>query len=93
VSPFIGRLDDIGITGMDLIHQIVQVYENYGFETQILAASIRSTNHVIEASMAGAHISTMPFKVLDGLFNHPLTDKGLDQFLKDWAKTFEQQRS
>ncbi len=91
ISPFIGRLDDIGINGMDLIQQIVQIYENYGYQTQVLAASIRSVNHVIEASMAGAQIGTMPFKVLDSLFNHPLTDKGLDQFLKDYAKVFEHQ--
>src|SRR4051794_34455927 len=89
ISPFIGRLDDIGINGMDLIQQIVQIYENYGYQTQVLAASIRSVNHVIEASMAGAQIGTMPFKVLDSLFNHPLTDKGLDQFLKDYAKAFD----
>ena len=91
VSPFIGRLDDIGINGMDLIQQIVQIYDNYGYQTQVLAASIRTVNHVIEASMAGAQIGTMPFKVLDSLFNHPLTDKGLDQFLKDYAKVFEHQ--
>jgi transaldolase len=89
ISPFVGRLDDIGLTGMDLIHQIVQIYENYGFSTQILAASLRTPNHVIDSAMAGAHIGTMPFKVLDQLFNHPLTDKGLDQFLKDWGKVFE----
>jgi len=89
ISPFIGRLDDIGTNGMEVIHQIVQIYDNYGFNTQILAASIRTVNHVIEASMAGAHIGTMPFKVLDSLFSHPLTDKGLDQFLKDYAKAFE----
>jgi len=90
ISPFIGRLDDIGINGMDLIQQIVQIYDNYGYPTQVLAASIRGVNHVIEASLAGAHIGTMPFKVLDSLFSHPLTDKGLDQFLKDYAKAFEQ---
>lgn len=92
ISPFIGRLDDIGINGMDLIHQIVQIYDNYGYETQILAASIRTPNHVIEASMAGAHIGTMPFKTLDSLFNHPLTDKGLDQFLKDYSKAFPKEK-
>jgi len=89
ISPFIGRLDDIGTNGMEVIHQIVQIYDNYGFNTQILAASIRTVNHVIEPSMAGAHIGTMPFKVLDSLFSHPLTDKGLEQFLKDYAKAFE----
>src|SRR4051794_5067979 len=79
ISPFVGRLDDIGANGMDLIHQIVQIYENYGYETQILTASIRTPNHVIEAAMAGSHIGTMPFKVLDQLFSHPLTDRGLEQ--------------
>jgi len=93
VSPFVGRLDDIGINGMDLIQQIVQIYDNYGYETQILAASIRTTNHVIEASMAGAHIGTMPFKVLDALFSHPLTDRGLEQFLKDYDKAFHHQET
>lgn len=90
ISPFVGRLDDMGQVGMDLIHQIVQIYENYGFETQILAASLRTPNHVIDSAVAGAHIGTMPFKVLDGLFNHPLTDKGLEQFLKDWGKVFQE---
>jgi transaldolase len=90
VSPFVGRLDDIGHVGMDLIRSIALIYGNYGFKTQILAASLRSTTHVIEAAEAGAHIATMPFKVLDMLFNHPLTDKGLDQFLKDWAKVFQE---
>jgi transaldolase len=90
VSPFVGRLDDIGYTGMDLIRSITQIYGNYGFKTQILAASLRSPTHVIDAAMAGAQIGTMPFKVLDMLFNHPLTDKGLDQFLKDWAKVFQE---
>lgn len=88
ISPFVGRIDDMGANGMELVHQIVQIYDNYGFRTQILAASLRTTNHVIEAALAGAHIGTMPFKVLDGLFNHPLTDKGLEQFLKDYNKVF-----
>ena len=88
VSPFVGRIDDMGANGMELIHQIVQIYQNYGFRTQILAASLRTPNHVIESGLAGAHIGTMPFKVLDGLFNHPLTDKGLEQFLKDYNKVF-----
>lgn len=90
VSPFVGRVDDIGWSGMDLIRDIVKVYKNYAFPTQILAASIRTPTHVIEAALAGAHIGTMPLKVLDALFNHPLTDKGLDQFLKDWAKVFQE---
>lgn len=93
ISPFIGRIDDIGSNGMDLIHQIVQIYDNYGYDTQILAASIRSPNHVIESALAGAHIATMPAKILDSLFNHPLTDKGLEQFLKDHAKVFSNQEA
>lgn len=88
ISPFVGRFDDIGWTGMDLVRQILQIYENYGYKTQVLAASLRSPLHVVDAALAGAHIGTMPFKVLDMLFNHPLTDKGLDQFLKDYAKAF-----
>jgi transaldolase len=90
VSPFVGRLDDIGFVGMDLIRSIGTIYKNYGFQTKILAASIRSPIHVIDAALAGAHIATMPLKVLDMLFQHPLTDKGLDQFMKDWAKVFQE---
>lgn len=90
VSPFVGRLDDIGYTGMDLVRSIVQIYKNYGFKTQVLAASLRSPTHVIDSALAGAQIGTMPFKVLDMLFNHPLTDKGLEQFLKDWSKAFQE---
>lgn len=89
ISPFIGRIDDIGWPGMDLISDIAKIYTNYGYTTQILAASIRGPMHVIDAAKAGAHIATMPFKVLDQLFHHPLTDKGLDQFLKDYRKAFE----
>jgi len=90
VSPFVGRLDDIGWTGMDLIKSITQMYTIHGFKTQVLAASVRSPTHVVDAALAGAHIATMPFKVLDMLFNHPLTDKGLEQFLKDWNKVFQE---
>ena len=90
ISPFVGRLDDIGWTGMDLIRSITTIYKNYGYKTQVLAASLRSPTHVIDAAMAGAHIGTMPFKVLDMLFNHPLTDKGLEQFLKDYDKVFQE---
>jgi len=90
ISPFIGRVDDTGWNGMELIRNIVTIYRNYGFRTQILAASIRTPNHVIEAALAGAHIGTMPLKVLEMLFHHPLTDKGLDQFLKDWAKVYQE---
>ncbi len=89
ISPFVGRIDDVGGNGIDLIRQICTIYKNYGFKTQVLAASLRTPPHVIDSALAGAHIGTMPFKVLDMLFNHPLTDKGLDQFLKDWAKVFE----
>jgi transaldolase len=89
VSPFVGRLDDIGAVGMDLVRDIVSIYKNYGFNTQVLAASLRNTNHVIDAAKAGAHIGTLPFKVVDALFDHPLTDKGLAQFLKDYAKVFQ----
>ena len=89
VSPFVGRLDDIGLDGMELVQQIVQIYENYSYKTQILAASLRTPNHVIASAMAGAHIGTMPFKVVDQLFNHPLTDRGLEQFLSDWGKVFQ----
>ena len=88
VSPFVGRLDDIGAVGMDLIRAIVQIYRNYGYKTQVLAASLRGPTHVIDSALAGAHIGTMPFKVMDALFNHPLTDKGLEQFLKDYNKVF-----
>jgi transaldolase len=90
ISPFVGRLDDIGQNGMDLIRSIATIYKNYGYKTQILTASVRSPIHVIEAATAGSHIATMPLKVLDMLFNHPLTDKGLDQFLKDYAKAFQE---
>src|SRR5450631_3409639 len=90
ISPFVGRLDDIGWTGMDLIRSITQIYKIHGFKTQVLAASLRSPTHVVDAALAGAHIGTMPFKVLDMLFYHPLTDKGLDQFLKDYHKAFQE---
>jgi transaldolase len=88
VSPFVGRLDDIGAVGVDLIRAITQIYGNYGYKTQVLAASLRGPTHVIDSALAGAHIGTMPFKVMDMLFNHPLTDKGLDQFMKDYNKVF-----
>ena len=90
VSPFVGRLDDIGASGMDLIRDIVLIYRNYGFNTQVLAASLRNTNHVIDAAKAGAHVGTLPYKVIDALFQHPLTDKGLDQFMKDHARVFQE---
>jgi transaldolase len=90
VSPFVGRLDDVGAVGMDLVRDIVKIYGNYGYKTNVLAASLRSPLHVIDSALAGAQIATMPFKVMDMLFNHPLTDKGLEQFLKDWGKAFHE---
>ena len=89
VSPFLGRVDDIAWDGMQLIRDIRLVYDNYDFPTQILAASIRHPVHIVEAAKAGADVATMPFKVLDSLYNHPLTDKGLAQFLKDWEKAVQ----
>lgn len=86
VSPFIGRLDDISFDGLDLIEQIATIYDNYDFETQILAASVRHTMHLIQCAEIGAHVATCPLKVIKGLLNHPLTDKGLAQFLADHAK-------
>lgn len=84
ISPFIGRLDDISTDGMQLIADIALVYSNYGYETEILAASIRHPMHVLEAARLGADVATIPFKVIESLLYHPLTDKGLEQFLKDW---------
>ena len=86
VSPFVGRLDDISHVGMDLVRDIVQIYRNYGYQTEVLAASLRHPLHVVEAAKAGAHVATIPFKVLDQMIKHPLTDRGLDAFLKDWEK-------
>ncbi len=87
ISPFIGRLDDINLDGMDVIGDIRQIYDNYGFETQILAASIRTVNHVTQCALVGADVITAPPAVIKAMASHPLTDKGLDQFMKDWAKT------
>lgn len=87
ISPFIGRLDDVGQEGMDLIGQVVSIYENYDFETEVLVASVRHPVHVVQAAMLGADVATLPFKVLEQLYNHPLTDAGLDKFLSDWKKT------
>ena len=86
VSPFIGRVDDISWDGMHLIKEIRTIFDNYGFKTNILAASLRHPLHVVECAKAGADVATMPWKVLDAIYNHPLTDKGLQQFLKDWEK-------
>jgi len=89
ISPFIGRIDDTGHDGTELIADIVQVYENYFFDTKVLAASIRHTKHVFDVSRMGAHVSTMPFKVIKAMFGHPLTDKGNAGFMADWAKVGE----
>jgi transaldolase len=86
ISPFVGRLDDISHSGMDLIKDIVTIYHNYDFETQVLVASIRHPLHVLEAAKMGADISSMPFKVFEQLVKHPLTDIGLERFLEDWKK-------
>ncbi|HEX8286813.1 MAG TPA: fructose-6-phosphate aldolase [Pyrinomonadaceae bacterium] len=86
ISPFIGRLDDIGQNGMQLIADIVQIYNNYDFETEVLAASIRHPMHIVDAALLGAHVATVPFKVIQQLVKHPLTDKGLDSFLNDWKQ-------
>src|SRR3982751_2596951 len=87
ISPFIGRLDDIATNGMQLIKDIVQIYDNYGFGTEVLAASIRHPMHIVDCALVGADVATMPFKVIQQLVKHPLTDKGLDAFLADWKKS------
>ena len=87
ISPFIGRLDDIAQDGMQLIRDILQIYDNYGFTTEVLAASIRHPMHVVDCALAGADVATIPFKILTQLVKHPLTDKGLDSFLNDWKKS------
>ena len=84
VSPFVGRLDDVGQSGMDLIRDIVTIFNNYEYKTEVLVASIRNPIHVVQAALMGADICTMPAKVFEQLFKHPLTDKGVEQFLKDW---------
>ena len=86
VSPFVGRVDDIGADGMEIIQQIRQIYDNYGFETRILAASIRHPQHLVQSAMIGADIATVPFKVIQQMMKHPLTDIGLEKFLADWRK-------
>src|SRR5215813_618212 len=87
ISPFIGRLDDISTDGMQLIRDIVQIYDNYGFATEVLAASIRHPMHIVECALAGADVATIPFKVIQQLVKHPLTDMGLEAFLSDWKKS------
>jgi transaldolase len=89
VSPFLGRLDDISIDGLGLLREILEIYKAYNFKTQVLAASLRHPLHVVEAAKMGAHIGTMPYKVFEQLFKHPLTDRGLEAFLKDWEKARE----
>ena len=86
VSPFVGRLDYVGHTGMELVHQIRAIYDNYGFETQIIVAAARTPLHILESALAGADIATMNFQIMNMLFDHPLTDIGLEQFLADWKK-------
>lgn len=85
-SPFVGRLDDISHLGMELVSNIVNIYDNYGFPTEVIVASIRNPLHVLDAALMGAHIATIPFKVIDQLVKHPLTDIGIDKFLADWEK-------
>jgi len=86
ISPFVGRLDDISHVGMDLVEQILTIYENYGFDTEVIVASIRNPIHVLDAALMGADIATIPFKVIQQLIRHPLTDIGLEKFLADWKR-------
>ena len=87
ISPFVGRVDDVGGSGMEIIEQIVAIYANYHFETEVLVASVRHPLHVVQASLIGAHVATIPFSTLEKLYHHPLTDVGLERFLSDWQKT------
>ena len=87
ISPFAGRLDDIGGVGMELISDIIEIYSNYGFKTEVLVASIRGPLHVLQAARMGADVATVPTSVIKALYNHPLTDKGLEAFIADWKKT------
>ena len=93
ISPFVGRLDDIAQDGMELIEQVVQIYSNYDFQTEVLVASVRHPVHVVQAALIGAHVATVPAKVLHQLMHHPLTDKGLSAFLADWEKLPEAKRA
>ena len=88
VSPFLGRVDDIGSEGMELVRSIVEIFDIYGFDTQVIAASVRHPLHVTDAALAGSHIATIPMKVLQQMVKHPLTDKGIESFMKDWNNTF-----
>ena len=87
ISPFVGRVDDVGLVGMELIEQIMAIYEAYAFETKVLVASVRHPEHVLRAALLGADVATMPFKVMGQLYKHPLTDVGLEKFLADWKKS------
>ncbi len=86
VSPFVGRLDDISSLGMDLVREIVTIYENYGYKTEVIVASVRNPPHVVDSALAGAHVATIPFNVVMQLIKHPLTDIGIEKFLADWEK-------
>jgi transaldolase len=92
VSPFVGRLDDIGHNGMKLVEQIVKIYKNYNFKTEVIVASIRHPQHVLQSALIGADIATIPYKVIKQLAKHPLTDVGLERFLEDWAKVPDRER-
>jgi transaldolase len=92
VSPFVGRLDDVSEDGMDLIHEIITVFENYGFETEVIVASVRHPRHVVDSALMGAHIVTMPAEVFEKMFKHPLTDKGIAQFKEDHRKSLESKK-
>ena len=87
ISPFVGRLDDVGQNGLDLIYDIVEIYNNYNFKTEVLVASVRGVHHIVESAKIGANIVTIPAKTFKEMYNHPLTDKGLASFLSDWKKT------
>jgi transaldolase len=87
ISPFVGRLDDIGEDGMELIQKVVEIYQNYEFDTKVLVASVRHPVHIVQSAQLGADVATMPFKILEQLYKHPLTDNGLERFLSDWKKT------
>ncbi|HKY45858.1 MAG TPA: fructose-6-phosphate aldolase [Pyrinomonadaceae bacterium] len=93
ISPFLGRLDDIGHSGLELLATIIEIYKNYNWKTEVLAASIRHPIHVIEAARLGAHVATMPYKVMQQLIKHPLTDQGLDKFLADWHKQHDESQN
>ena len=86
ISPFVGRLDDLSVRGMDLVEEILSIYDNYGFDTEVIVASIRNPTHVVDAALVGADIATIPYKVIQQLIRHPLTDIGLENFLADWKK-------